>query len=358
MSGCNNCFNGCDDIVSDQCVKYTGIDIPEFDISKGDTLYKVEYTILSALIGLIKGNLTVPEINEEDLCVFVKAALPPRDATLNQIIDAIFMTICSLKETTDILSTKIDVLEEDYSLSCLPSSTDKTSTHAVLQATVNMTCSTSEKLTALDLNVKTNYVRIDKINEYIAQYISTSGVSSLVSNKMVPYAVLEYYGPLTNFDASGAGIGDWKKVYLCNGSNGTPDKRGRVAVGVTVGMLGGAFDPVVDPAVPGNPNYTIGAGTGSNTVVLEVSQIPSHSHSGTTNTTGVHNHPNSTQNPVNGSGGVYNYDSVGDKERYGLMPTTDSGSHSHTLNIDPTGGGLPHTNVQPGIGCYYIQYRP
>ena len=49
---------------------------------------------------------------------------------------------------------------------------------------------------------------------------------------MVPYTVVEYYGPLTYFDNTGAGQGDWDRIFLCNGLNGTPDKRGRVAVGL------------------------------------------------------------------------------------------------------------------------------
>jgi hypothetical protein len=42
---------------------------------------------------------------------------------------------------------------------------------------------------------------------------------------MVPYSVLEYYGPLNNFDVTGKGLGDWDKVYLCNGLNSIPIKR-------------------------------------------------------------------------------------------------------------------------------------
>ena len=39
---CSNCFNGCAEITSDKCVKYTGADIPALGISYGDTLLHVE----------------------------------------------------------------------------------------------------------------------------------------------------------------------------------------------------------------------------------------------------------------------------------------------------------------------------
>lgn len=35
---CNNCYNGCVQTTSDKCVKYTGIDVPQLGIIKGDSL--------------------------------------------------------------------------------------------------------------------------------------------------------------------------------------------------------------------------------------------------------------------------------------------------------------------------------
>jgi microcystin-dependent protein len=171
---------------------------------------------------------------------------------------------------------------------------------------------------------------------------------------MIPYAVYEYHGPLTYFDASGAGIGDWIKVYLCNGANNTPDKRGFVSVGVTTGMLGGSLNPLVDPALPGNPPYTIGAVTGTNSVGLTINQIPSHTHTGVTNTTGAHSHVfagYTASGSNDGSGGE-------DAGYFENKSTAAAGDHSHTLSINAIGGGQAHPNTQPGIGCYYIQYRP
>ena len=50
--GCSNCFNGCAETTSDQCVKYTGVDIPELGITKGDPLSLVLLQITNAIIAL------------------------------------------------------------------------------------------------------------------------------------------------------------------------------------------------------------------------------------------------------------------------------------------------------------------
>jgi hypothetical protein len=47
---CTNCFNGCSEITSDKCVKYTGADIPALGIQNGDTLEFVEQTLAQFLI--------------------------------------------------------------------------------------------------------------------------------------------------------------------------------------------------------------------------------------------------------------------------------------------------------------------
>ena len=55
---CNNCYNGCVQTTSDQCIKYTGIDIPELGIVKGDPLSAVLLQITNAIIALQQANIT------------------------------------------------------------------------------------------------------------------------------------------------------------------------------------------------------------------------------------------------------------------------------------------------------------
>ena len=49
---CSNCFNGCAEIVSDQCVKYTGVPVAVLGIQTGDSLSYVE----QSLIGFLTSN--------------------------------------------------------------------------------------------------------------------------------------------------------------------------------------------------------------------------------------------------------------------------------------------------------------
>ena len=55
MSNCQNCYNGCVETTSDQCVKYTGVDIPELGIVKGDPLSLVLLQMNNAIIALETG---------------------------------------------------------------------------------------------------------------------------------------------------------------------------------------------------------------------------------------------------------------------------------------------------------------
>jgi microcystin-dependent protein len=354
MSGCIDCFNGCTDIVSDQCVKYTGIDVPIMGIHKGDTLLSVENAMLKSLAGIVGGGEIFPTFPFNDLCAFVKGLVAPGPATMNTYFRAAFVAACLLKDTTNVIENKLAVLEALYDTACLPNTVDKTDTHAVLQALITKACSTATSLAGVTVDLTTNYVRINAINNYIAAYIAEQGISTIVSNKMVPYVALEYYGPLTNFDATGAGTGDWNKVFLCNGNNGTPDKRGRVAVGVTTGMLGGVFAAAVDPAVVGNPNYTIGSPTGTNLVPLDISNMPGHSHTNTVNDPG-HLHELDLMLGDDEYSGGRRPASRNDRTETTLTKTATTGI---TVSMSSVGGSQPHANVQPGIGCYYIMYRP
>lgn len=369
---CSNCFNGCAEIVSDQCVKYTGEDVPALGISNGDTVSAVENAIITNLISVMNGTGIKFDISEADMCTVVRNYLPTccADLTLVDVITALVKATCQIEAYVVGLANSFSSLESSYNVGCL-SVSGNSGTHSVLQATIDFLCSVNANLAALALDVSTNYVKIEDINSYIEAYINGSS-STLIKNKMVPYTVVEYYGPLSNFDISGAGIGDWVDIYLCNGQNGTPDKRGRVGVGATT-MGSTPFNSAVDPAIAGNPTYAIGATAGANTVTLSVSEIPSHTHSATSTATSTdHFHY-----MVNTAGGgtlstttplADNFDGAGDDD-YQLKGATSgtanlgrtSSSKSDvtvSTTVAATGGGLGHSNIQPVLACYYIMYIP
>ena len=374
---CQNCYNGCADIISDKCTKYTGNNVPELGIENGDSLFSVQQSIFSFLLSVIDGTSIKPEINQEFICEKISQYLGVQELTLPNIINAILQTACDLQTQITNVKNSVDTINTAYTLSCVSGVTDNTNTHEVLQAVITKLCSVNTALTALSLNVSTNYVKVSELNNLIAAYLSGGSSSTKLYNKMVPYTVVEFYGDITGkFDATGAGLGEWEKIYLCNGNNGTPDKRGRVSVGTTTGMGGGTLDSAVDPSFSGNPIYSLGTKYGANTVVLSTPQIPSHNHLATSvvtdtghthflaSVTGQSNPP--SLSPTNYMASNSNYDSIGNYVLGGVTtpsPTVGLTSNNQTgitvaTTVTNVGGGLGHNNVQPSIGCYYIMYIP
>jgi len=373
---CSNCFNGCTDITSDQCVRYTGIDIPGLGIVTGDSLASVELQISTYILSIISGEGIIPTIDPEDLCPLVSLFLPESgDITLNDVISALIQSICNQKIITDSLTTTINVLNADYDIGCLQGVTVSSDTHDILQAAITKLCETDTALTAFILDVTTNYVQLADLNNLIQAYLDSRSTANLQKTKMVPYVAYEYYGSLDNFSISGVGTGGFIDVFLCNGENGTPDKRGRVAVGVTTGVGGGAMSVVVDPSVSGNPTYLVNTLQGLNNVVLTENQIPSHTHIATaTSTADPHSHFIARNAPQNGditsSGTLDSFSDSGDNTyKYNLkqvisgvanlgLTSLQTVAVSTSVTVTPTGTGLGHNNIQPSIGAYYIMYIP
>ena len=135
---------------------------------------------------------------------------------------------------------------------------------------------------------------------------------------------------------------------LCDGSNCTPDLRDRFIVGA-----GG--------------KYNVGNTGGADSVTLEVSQMPSHSHSGSTFSAGSHTHDASPYVRWSqyryfiGSDDtitrVFEGGDIGQDVRTFPYSTSftgtldlnmeSAGSHGHSLSIASTGGSQPHENNPP-----------
>lgn len=373
---CSNCFNGCTEIISDQCVKYTGNDIPALDISNGDSLADVESKITTFILNLSDGTGIIPVIDPADLCPLVSGFLPGSgDITLNDVISALLQSICALKTSVTAIESTLTTLNANYTIGCLTGVTASSDTHDILQAAINKLCSTAADLTALQLNVSTNYVELADLNTLIQAYLDSIAPSNLYKNNMVPYVAYEYYGPLTGFDVTGAGSGQFIDVYLCNGSNGTPDKRGRVAVGTTDGSMAGSIpmSSVVNPSTPGNPSYSLNSVQGLNNVTLTANQIPAHTHTATaTSTAAPHSHfiakDGANIGDITSTSPLDTEFDGGNNFSYRLKSTSGSADLGPTSNatvnvttsvvVNSTGGGLSHSNIQPTIGAYYIMYIP
>lgn len=383
---CTSCYNGCVEITTDQCVKYTGPTIAALGITTGDTLLHVEEMITNKLVPLLVGTGDVITIAPGDKCALINGFLVGiTSPNSTQLFTALVKSVCSLQTQVTSVAGDIATLNADYSIGCLTGVTASSDTHDIVQAVITKLCAVAAELAALELDVNTNYVKIADLNALIAAYIaSQSGGATQYYNRMVPYAVVEYYGSLDNFDGDGVGIAanGYDKIYLCNGLHGTPDKRGRVGVGAIVGVPGGALDPAVDPIYAGNPDYDAYTKSGSNLVSLSESQLPAHTHGTSVSASGsVGNHTH----VLLGGGGPGSSGGVATAQQIVASSNTDGGNlgyltkaasiQSHNSGISspsgagpvsvsvsvtnlPTGSGAGHNNIQPVLGCYYIMYIP
>ncbi len=373
---CSNCFNGCADIVSDQCVKYTGVNIPGLGIATGDPLLVVENQIINKILELITGEGIIPIIDPADLCSLVTDYLPDSgDITLNHVISALFQSVCNLDGKLFIAEGTLTALNADYVIGCLSGVSVTTDTHGILQATINKLCEVNEDVITLTAELETNYVLISDIDSYISSYITSLPGTSLYSNKMIPYSAVPFFAPpafLTGkFDITGAGVGDWVKIYLCNGQNGTPDLRGRVLVGAT-SMGSTAYNSAVDPGLPGNPTYNQGSLFGANQIALtSPNQLPVHTHSTTVIITDPgHKHGSLDYGfQANAADCGGDCDSIPENTGPTYVDTTSSttglkGNGNDPINpnvtvtVGSTGSAAPHANVQPGYGTNYIIFIP
>lgn len=386
---CTNCFNGCAETISDQCVRYTGEDVAALGINHGDSLLAVENAITTFLVPLLTGVGIKPIVNESVICNVVKQFLPTctqcTGFTLNEVLTAIIKAACSLQEQIDDLVTEFETLNASYDVDCLDGVTSLSGTHNILQAAIDKICELEGSLGALAINLATNYYTKTQVDSLIASYVPPG--ANLVKNKMIPYVAVPFFSTdLSMFDISGAGIGDWIDIYLCVGNSGNsqvPDLRGRVLVGVTTGVQGGPMNSDVNPdmGVGGfNPAYTLNYTYGSNSITLGAPQMPTHTHIIDV-IDPEHNHfvaaveggtlayPANASNSISSSA-QYTIASPPppkkDPDSYKLssssLAATVGPSSSSPTGITATaqneGDGLPHFNIQPVHACNYIIYIP
>jgi len=128
-----------------------------------------------------------------------------------------------------------------------------------------------------------------------------------------------------------------------------PDFRGRVAGSVGSGV--------------GLSARTIGGAVGEENHTLTIPEMPTHTHTATTDTQGAHNHGGATgstnagtadggSSVVAASGGGHG---VADPGSHTHSISTD-GAHVHNFTTDSTGGSTSHNTMQPTLfgGNYMI----
>lgn len=362
MANCSNCYNGCSEIVSDKCVKYTGVDVPVLGIQKGDSLSFVEQALITFLTSTLNGSGITLDIDDDLYCELVSQYLQECETvTALDLFKALIQAACNLQTQIDTINETLTELNSDYDIECLEGVTDSSDTHDVVQAIITKLCEIDVTLTALALDVETNYVKISEINSYIQAYLDESGAETRYSNRMVPNCPIPYVGSLSGFDVSGAGIvgTEWEDIYLCNGNNSTPDLRGRVIVAAISGMGGGALNAAVDPGVSAfNPNYALATTSGANSITLTEAQIPSHTHVANVTDPGHNHQPFSESEDFatqDNSSGTNGSDPGVNPVGNAVTSTEETGI---TVENETTGGSEAHSNIQPVYATYYIIYIP
>ena len=119
--------------------------------------------------------------------------------------------------------------------------------------------------------------------------------------------------------------------HLCDGTNDTPDLRGRFILGASA-------------------SHSVGTTGGEEATGISIANLPPHSFSGTTSTNGAHTHP-ITVSGSNGWGGhCHNGSSSADQTYY----TESSGAHNHTFTTNTLGSGVKHNNMPPFYTLAFI----
>jgi microcystin-dependent protein len=347
---CQDCFDNCNPLVTDRCVKYTGDDIPALGIVYGDNLLQVEQDIINKLLSFIDGS-GIDVSDATITCQYLINYLQGKDQTLINVLQMLIDGSCGLAAIVNDITTELNT-PVAFDTSCLDDVPSEATPNQVLQAAVNKICELDTTVT----NIDTDYVKNSQLCSLVTACIAGSA-STQEYTKMPKYVALPYFGSLSVFDSSGKGIASqgYDKVYLCIGQtvNGVtlPDGRGRSPMGSNTNIPTSGIDNAVNPALTENAGYAITnkQKLGNYTQTLTTPQIPSHSHSVTDP---GHHHTLNMFDPGNSVGGT------GDGVHWKIGGSTNTSTAPTGISIASAGGNQPHNTLHPVFGCNYIAYIP
>ena len=156
---------------------------------------------------------------------------------------------------------------------------------------------------------------------------------AIIAEAAMPVGSILMWNGTYNSDGT---IADYNGWYICDGSNNTPDLRGRFILGSTNGSS-------LDVTGEGEVSYSYSQTGGSQSHVLTESEIPSHSHGVVSG--GSHNHYVYIYN-VNGWIWATNY-TIGHSVNWNERDWTTAASGNHQHTIQSTGSGEGHENRPP-----------
>lgn len=362
---CKDCFNNCPEIVSDGCVQYTGPNIPLLGICTSDQLSTFEAKVAAALLTSLDGTGITPTGVTLANCPYLLTLLGTSTPNLSNLLQLLITSNCSLKTMIDSINETLATENGTvWDLRCLTGLPPQPTSNQIVQAVIVLLCQLNTTVaqfpsTYVQASDLTNLIT-PIVNNIITAANSSNGVAQQ-NTKMVPKVAYEYYGSLSNFDAGGIGVTSlgYQKVYICNGANGTPDKRGRVAVGAVKNVPGGgALDAAVDPAAdPNNPNWNLLDKAGENFHKLTINEIPAHTHA-VTDPGHTHNSVFSNYINISDNGAGTNVPTLGSNGNPPISVPSIVANKMTGITIASTGGGQGHITYQPSIAANYIMYIP
>lgn len=340
--------------VPSNCVQWVGQVYSALGICKNDSLTFVVETIIDELLKLINEADLPPNVNLDN-CLVMKQALAGKSETVDNLLQILIDYQCTLTDLIKAVEAKIPTTSPyAFQLKCITPVGAATNRDAIIQGLINKVCEL--EVTVDDLGNNIDQIINVKIGDFLGTSIKSLGNRGIQKAgtganttytflALVPArAAVAYFGPLSNFDATGKGkVGtDVEGWYLLNGVDGLPDPRGRTLVASVAGVPGIPLDSAVDPSNPVNPgtNYTLGAKFGENYHRLTTPEIPAHSH------------------PVNDPGHAHNYNypapekfsgSKFDAARANVPGSQVTSTATTGITVGSAGGGDIHENRQPSF---------
>lgn len=222
--------------------------------------------------------------------------------------------------------------------------TATTSTNGDLKGEISATASSVYITYADHAQGSTNKVKISGDNVTMVTQSTVTNSTALATTEFVhnimPYgAIIMWYGLVSTVPSG------WT---LCDGSNSTPDLRGKFVIGASVDVsnVSGVFNAATD--ITGSTTQTGGS---KDAVVV----THSHTFSGVTDQIGAHNHDYHSGTGA-GSPGYPTVETDGNNTILYTIPTSDAGAHTHAYSGTSAASGVAadNKNLPPYYALCYI----
>ncbi len=187
------------------------------------------------------------------------------------------------------------------------------------------------------LNV-TGSLTMDGATGSSGQFLTSGGSSATPTWTTITFPASFTTGMIILWSGSVASIpSGWA---LCNGASGTPNLRNKFILG--------AYSDTVSAAYPNCPPHATGG--------YEDATLPSHTHAGTTNGGGSHNHtiPHNLVQIVSSGGNIDRDNETQTKKTISGQSTGSAANHTHSFTTNSSGTSATDKNIPPFYALAYI----